>query len=88
MQIRNALIVLTKLLPQYPKVQHLAIALDKRVEKIIEEEKKDRPDLFALATGLAVFDFQSTFMLFCILFQLLWDAKGPESKFCCRNRLP
>ena len=51
MQIRNALIVLTKLLPQYPKVQHLAIALDKRVEKIIEEEKKDRPDLFALATG-------------------------------------
>ena len=51
MQIRNALIVLTKVLPQYPKVQHLAIALDKRVEKIIEEEKKDRPDLFALATG-------------------------------------
>ena len=39
-----------KLLPQYPKVQHLAIALDKRVEKIIEEEKKDQSDLFTLAT--------------------------------------
>ena len=51
LQIRNALIVLTKLLPQYPKVQHLAIALDKRVEKIIGKEGKDRPDLFALATG-------------------------------------
>ena len=85
MQIRNALIVLTKLLPQYPKVQHLAIALDKRVEKIIEEEKKDRPDLFALATRLALFDVQSTFY---VLFQLLWNAEGTESKPCCRDGLP
>ncbi len=50
-QVRNGLIVLTKMLPYYPKVFHLSIALDKRIEKIMEEEKEKRPDLYALAIG-------------------------------------
>ena len=51
LQIRNSLIVLTKILPHYPKVYHLSIALEKRVEKLMEEEKEKRPDLYVLATG-------------------------------------
>ena len=50
-QVRNGLIVLTKLLPHYPKVYHLSIALEKRIEKIMEEEKEKRQDLYALAIG-------------------------------------
>jgi THO complex subunit 2 len=53
MQVRNGLIVLTKVLPYYPKVYHLSIALEKRVEKIMEEEKEKRADLYALAIGYA-----------------------------------
>lgn len=50
-KVRNGLIVLTKVLPYYPKVYHLSIALEKRVEKIMEEEKEKRADLYALAIG-------------------------------------
>ncbi|KAL5460622.1 hypothetical protein EMCRGX_G034079 [Ephydatia muelleri] len=53
MQIRNGLIVLTRILPYYPKVYHLSLALEKRVEKIMEEEKEKRADLYTLATGYA-----------------------------------
>jgi len=50
-QIRNALVVLTKILPHFPAVTNLANALEKRVDKIRTEEKEKRPDLFALAMG-------------------------------------
>ena len=53
-QVRNGLIVLTKVLPHYPKVYHLSIALEKRIEKIMEEEKEKRQDLYALAIGYVV----------------------------------
>ncbi|XP_077163774.1 THO complex subunit 2 isoform X2 [Paroedura picta] len=49
--IRNILIVLTKILPWYPKVVNLGQALEKRVDKIRQEEKEKRPDLYALALG-------------------------------------
>ncbi|XP_069749018.1 THO complex subunit 2 isoform X5 [Narcine bancroftii] len=49
--IRNILIVLTKVLPWYPKVLNLGQALERRVHKICQEEKEKRPDLYALATG-------------------------------------
>ncbi|XP_043830646.1 THO complex subunit 2-like [Dromiciops gliroides] len=49
--IRNILIVLTKILPWYPKVLNLGQALEKRVHKICQEEKEKRPDLYALAMG-------------------------------------
>ncbi|XP_045151813.1 THO complex subunit 2 isoform X1 [Echinops telfairi] len=49
--IRNILIVLTKILPWYPKVLNLGQALERRVQKIYEEEKEKRPDLYALAMG-------------------------------------
>ncbi|XP_056665928.1 THO complex subunit 2-like isoform X2 [Monodelphis domestica] len=49
--IRNILIVLTKLLPWYPKVLNLGQALERRVHKICQEEKDKRPDLYALAMG-------------------------------------
>ncbi|XP_055468107.1 THO complex subunit 2 isoform X3 [Psammomys obesus] len=49
--IRNILIVLTKILPWYPKVLNLGQALERRVNKICQEEKEKRPDLYALAMG-------------------------------------
>ncbi|TSL89846.1 THO complex subunit 2 [Bagarius yarrelli] len=49
--IRNILIVLTKILPFYPKVLNLGQALEVRVHKICQEEKEKRPDLYALAMG-------------------------------------
>ncbi|XP_075691887.1 THO complex subunit 2 [Rhinoderma darwinii] len=49
--IRNILIVLTKILPWYPKVLNLGQALERRVHKICSEEKEKRPDLYALAMG-------------------------------------
>uniref|UniRef100_A0A4X2LDQ8 THO complex subunit 2 n=1 Tax=Vombatus ursinus TaxID=29139 RepID=A0A4X2LDQ8_VOMUR len=49
--IRNILIVLTKILPWYPKVLNLGTALERRVHKICQEEKQKRPDLYALAMG-------------------------------------
>ncbi|XP_007951557.1 THO complex subunit 2 [Orycteropus afer afer] len=49
--IRNILIVLTKILPWYPKVLNLGQALERRVHKIYQEEKEKRPDLYALAMG-------------------------------------
>ncbi|XP_068600453.1 THO complex subunit 2 [Brachionichthys hirsutus] len=49
--IRNILIVLTKILPCYPKVLNLGQALELRVQKICTEEKDKRPDLYALAMG-------------------------------------
>ena len=52
-QCRNALIIMTKLLPQYPKVYHLSQALEKRVSQLQEEEKEKRPDLHVLALGYA-----------------------------------
>lgn len=48
--IRNALVILTKILPFFPMVTVLGTALEKRVEKI-KEEKEKRPDLYALAMG-------------------------------------
>lgn len=51
LQVRNGLIVLTKMLPYYPKVYHLSIVLEKRIEAIMDEEKEKRPDLYALAIG-------------------------------------
>ena len=39
------------MLPHYPKVHHLSLALEKRVDKIMEEEKEKRPDLYILAIG-------------------------------------
>ncbi|XP_077862660.1 THO complex subunit 2-like [Saccoglossus kowalevskii] len=50
-QIRNTLIVLTKILQYYPMVQNLGQALERRVDKIRQEEKDKRKDIFALAMG-------------------------------------
>uniref|UniRef100_G1QCD4 THO complex subunit 2 n=1 Tax=Myotis lucifugus TaxID=59463 RepID=G1QCD4_MYOLU len=49
--MRNILIVLTKILPCYPKVLNLGQALEKRVHKVCQEEKGKRRRLHALATG-------------------------------------
>jgi THO complex subunit 2 len=52
-QIRNSLILMTKLIPHYPRVHHLSMALEKRVTNLYEEEKEKRQDLYALAVGYA-----------------------------------
>src|SRR6218665_2628895 len=48
-QIRNMLIILTKILPHYPKVIKLGTALERSVERVIEEEKEKRQDLYVHA---------------------------------------
>ena len=51
LQIRNSLIVLTRILPYLPTITSFGLAIEKRVDQIKEKEKEKRPDLFALATG-------------------------------------
>ncbi|ESO04771.1 hypothetical protein HELRODRAFT_191720 [Helobdella robusta] len=48
-QIRNMIIVLTKILSNYPRVMKLGAALERRVEKVVEVEKEKRQDLYVLA---------------------------------------
>ena len=45
--------ILTKILHFFPMVQSLGTALEKRVEKVRNEEKDERQDLYALAMGYA-----------------------------------
>ncbi|KAF1745069.1 hypothetical protein MXB_2599 [Myxobolus squamalis] len=49
-QIRNSIIILTRVSSTFPRVINLKKALEKRVEKLVEEEKDKRPDLYALVT--------------------------------------
>ena len=48
-QIRNALVVLTKLLPVYPKLTNHGQALEQRADRLSRAEKENRPDLYQLA---------------------------------------
>ncbi|XP_068627551.1 THO complex subunit 2 [Battus philenor] len=50
-QIRNALIVLIRVLPHFPVLGRLAQIIERKVEKVKEEEKSQRQDLYVLATG-------------------------------------
>lgn len=50
-QIRNSLVVLTKIISFFPLVTNFAQAIEKRVDIIREKEKSNRKDLYALATG-------------------------------------
>lgn len=50
-QIRNALIVLTKLITYFPVISSFATAIERRVDQIRNTEQNKRPDLYALATG-------------------------------------
>lgn len=50
-QIRNALIILTKIIPYFPVLTKLSTFLDKKIEKIRDEEKNKRQDLFTLASS-------------------------------------
>ncbi|CDS40944.1 tho complex subunit 2 [Echinococcus multilocularis] len=52
-QIRNALIVLTRILPHYPKIGQFGSAVERRVNKLKEEEKDRRPDLKVMAFSYA-----------------------------------
>ena len=51
MQIRNSLVVLTKIIAYFPLVTNFAQAIEKRVNIIRDKEKNNRKDLYALATG-------------------------------------
>merc|ERR1719400_2472218 len=48
-QIRNSLIVLTKIIQHFPAIQNLATVIEKRVEKVCEDEKDKRQDLYIKA---------------------------------------
>lgn len=49
MQIRNALIILMRILPNFPVLSKLSQILERYVNKVIDEEKNQRQDLFVLA---------------------------------------
>uniref|UniRef100_A0A182W6T4 THO complex subunit 2 n=1 Tax=Anopheles minimus TaxID=112268 RepID=A0A182W6T4_9DIPT len=51
MQIRNSLIILMRILPHFPVLAKLSQILEKKVEKVREEEKNQRQDLFVLASS-------------------------------------
>merc|ERR1711915_537955 len=48
-QIRNSLIVLTKIIQHFPAIQNLATVIEKRIEKVCEDEKDKRQDLYIKA---------------------------------------
>ncbi|KAK9502579.1 hypothetical protein O3M35_011328 [Rhynocoris fuscipes] len=50
-QIRNAILFLIKLLPVFPVISKLAQFIEKRINKVREEEKNNRQDLYTLATS-------------------------------------
>ncbi|XP_050307904.1 THO complex subunit 2 [Anthonomus grandis grandis] len=50
-QIRNSLIILIKIIPFFPVLIKLAQFLEKRIEKVREEEKNKRQDLFTLSSS-------------------------------------
>ena len=52
-QIRNSLLVLTKITTYFPIITNFAQALEKRVDTIRTKEKDNRKDLYALATGFS-----------------------------------
>lgn len=51
MQIRNALIILMRILPHFPMLVKLAQIIERKVEKVREEERNQRQDLFVLASS-------------------------------------
>lgn len=52
-QIRNALIVMISIIEYYPAVKHFGKGINLRIEEVRNNEKDNRPDLFALATAYA-----------------------------------
>ncbi|XP_063232661.1 THO complex subunit 2 isoform X1 [Bacillus rossius redtenbacheri] len=50
-QIRNALIILIKILPHFPVLSKLSQIIERKIEKVKEEEKNQRQDLYILATS-------------------------------------
>ncbi|XP_022903408.2 THO complex subunit 2 [Onthophagus taurus] len=50
-QIRNSLIILIKIIPFFPILSKLIQIIEKRIEKLRDEEKNKRQDLFTLATS-------------------------------------
>ncbi|KAK0079733.1 hypothetical protein PV325_000884 [Microctonus aethiopoides] len=50
-QIRNSLIILIKILPHFPVLAKLSQILERKVEKVREEERNQRQDLHVLATS-------------------------------------
>lgn len=77
--------ILTKVLHYFPMVQSLGTALEKRVEKVRNEEKDKRQDLYALAMGYAgqlksrknamvpenEFHTKDVILIFCFIFLTL-----------------
>uniref|UniRef100_A0ABD2WT94 THO complex subunit 2 n=1 Tax=Trichogramma kaykai TaxID=54128 RepID=A0ABD2WT94_9HYME len=50
-QIRNSLIILIKILPHFPVLAKLSQILERKVEKVRDEERSKRQDLHVLATS-------------------------------------
>ncbi|KAF2879485.1 hypothetical protein ILUMI_26680 [Ignelater luminosus] len=48
-QIRNALIILIKIIPHFPVLFKLSQIIEKKIEKVRDEEKNKRQDLYTLA---------------------------------------
>lgn len=51
MQIRNAFIILMRIQQHFPVISKLAQIIEKKVEKVKDEERNKRQDLFVLASS-------------------------------------
>lgn len=49
--IRNSIIILIKIIPFFPVLQKLEQFVEKRIEKVRDEEKNNRQDLFTLSSS-------------------------------------
>lgn len=47
----NSLCCLCQILPHYPKILQFGQAVERRVDRLRQEEKEKRPDIYALAMG-------------------------------------
>nr|CAI5831186.1 unnamed protein product [Callosobruchus analis] len=50
-QIRNSLIILIKIIPQFPTLLKLGQFIEKRIEKVRDDERNNRQDLFTLSSS-------------------------------------
>ena len=72
-QIRNALIILTRILPHFPVIVKLHGVIEKRIEKVCEEEKESRKDLYVKAmsySGQLKVSYYIFLIIFCHVFEM------------------
>lgn len=81
MRIRNAFIILMRIQAQFPVLTKLAAIIEKKVEKVREDEKNKRQDLFVLASSyIAILKSKSSQLMTESSFHQVSDKVSKEEK--------